>query len=587
MTIEKPKRKLTAILSADVKGYSRLMREDEVATVETLRVYRKAMSTIIQKHRGRVVDSPGDNVLAEFASVVDGVECSVEIQKDLKARNAQLPLSRRMEFRIGINLGDVIKEGRRIYGDGVNIAARIEGLAEGGGISISGTVYDQVKSKLPLEYEYMGEHTVKGISEPVRVYRLRGEIETAMPALSGELELPKKPSIAVLPFNNMSGDAHQEYIADGITENIITALSKISEMFVIARNSVFTYKGRPVKVQQVSQELGVRYVLEGSVQKAGDRVRITGQLVDATTGHHLWAEQYDRDMTDFFDLLDEITGEIVIALQVELTAGEQARLAQTHSLKAWGYFVRGVSLLERFTQGDNAKARDLFARALEIDPDYPSAWMMLAWTHFNDARWGWTDSPAKPIKQAVELTQKALALDDSQPVAHALLGNIYLFQKKHDQAIAEGKKAVALGPNSADTHALVAEILRFSGMFEEATTLCKRAMRLQPYYPEWYLMSLAMSYYYLGLYEDAIAAAEKGLQIAQGRGGGNFVWGSHLVMAMNSVRLGREGEARAHVEEVRKLNPDYSFEWDRRWSLYKDPALLDQQHKDLRKAGVR
>ena len=587
MTKQGFRRKLTAILSADAKGYSRLMREDEVATVETLKRYRKAMSALVQKHRGQVVDSPGDNLLVEFASVVDALECSVEIQKDLQIRNAQLPPDRKMEFRIGINLGDVIKEGRRIYGDGVNIAARIEGLAEGGGICISGTVYDQVKNKLALEYQYMGEHTVKGISEPVRVYRLQKTIETALPELSGEFELPTKPSIAVLPFNNMSGDAQQEYIADGITENIITALSKVSEMLVIARNSVFTYKGRPVKVQQVSQELGVRYVLEGSIQKAGDRVRITGQLVDATTGHHLWAEQYDRDMTDFFDLLDEITREIVIALQVELTAGEQARLAQTHSLRAWGYFVRGVSLLQRFTQGDNAKARDLFERALEIDPDYPSAWTMLAWTHFNDARWGWIDSPARSIKQAVELGQKAVMLDDTQPLAHAVLGNIYLLQKKHDQAITEGKKAVALGPNSADTHALVAEILRFSGMFDEAMALCKRAMRLQPYYSEWYLMSLAMSYYYLGRHEDAIAAAEKGLQIAQGRGGGNFVWGSHVVIAMNCVRLGRRAEARAHAEEVLELNPSYSFEWDRQWSPYKDPALLEQQHRDLRKAGLK
>ncbi|NIS71325.1 MAG: adenylate/guanylate cyclase domain-containing protein, partial [Proteobacteria bacterium] len=373
MPEESFKRKLTAILSADAKGYSRLMREGEEGTVRTLTAYRRAMATLIKKYRGRVVDSPGDNMLAEFASVIDAVECAVEIQRNLQARNAQLPENRKMEFRIGINLGDVIKEGRRIYGDGVNIAARIEGLAEAGGICISGTSYDQVQHKLALKYEYLGEHTVKNVSEPVRIYRLLKETETAIANVLPSRELPEKPSIAVLPFTNMTGDTQQEYFADGITENIITALSKVSEMFVIARNSVFTYKGRPVKVQQVSEELGVRYVLEGSVQKAGDRVRITGQLVDATTGHHLWAEQYDRGVTDFFDLLDEITREIVIALQVELTAGEQARLAQTHSLKAWGYFVRGVSLLERFARGDNAKARNLFERALEIDPDYPSA----------------------------------------------------------------------------------------------------------------------------------------------------------------------------------------------------------------------
>jgi TolB-like protein/class 3 adenylate cyclase len=345
------KRKLTAILSADAKGYSRLMVEDEEATVRTVTAYRTAMAKLIQQYRGRVVDSPGDNVLAEFTSVVDAVNCAVEVQRELAERNSELLPERKMEFRIGINLGDVIEEGERIYGDGVNIAARVEGLAEGGGICISGTVYDAIEAKLGLEYEYLGEQAVKNIPKPVRVYRVLSfpgaaahRVVKAKKAVGrkwrnvflaiamilfvgavvatwhftpppGEVAsvekmafpLPEKPSLAVLPFDNLSGDASQDYFSDGITESIITALSNVSNLFVIARNSTFTYKGKPVKVQQVAEELGVRYVLEGSVQRSGDRVRITAQLIDALTGHHLWAEQYERTFGDIFALQDDIT----------------------------------------------------------------------------------------------------------------------------------------------------------------------------------------------------------------------------------------------------------------------------------------
>src|SRR5712692_4445617 len=341
-------RKLTAILSADVKGYSRLMGEDEEATIRTLTAYREVMVTLIQQHRGRVVDSPGDNLLAEFASAVDAVRCAVEIQQELKVRNAELPLDRKMEFRMGLNVGDVIVEGERIYGDGVNIAARLEGLADPGGICISGTVYDQIENKVALSYEYVGEQTVKNIAKPVRVYRVREKSEVVVTmsesvlrqaqherlsdpvtpsAGSGQalsqsqgdphapvLPLPNKPSIAVLPFANLSGDPEQEYFSDGITEELITGLSRLSGLFVIARTSVFTYKGRAVKVQEVGQELGVRYVLEGSVRKANDQVRITAQLVDATAGHHLWAERYDRPFKDIFALQDDVVQKIVTTL---------------------------------------------------------------------------------------------------------------------------------------------------------------------------------------------------------------------------------------------------------------------------------
>jgi len=390
------KRKLSAILSADVAGYSRLMGQDEAATVRTIETYREVMSSLIMQHRGRVIDAPGDNLLAEFASVVDAVQCGVAVQNEFQARNTELPENRIMEFRIGINLGDVIEEGDRIYGDGVNIAARLEALADPGGICISKTAFDHIETKLPLGYEYLGDQTVKNIAKPVGAYRVlmepritvAGEKERAKivpfwrrkTILAGGIALvvviivaviwnfyfrpppmevasvkkmafplPEKPSIAVLPFNNLSGDPAQDYIADGISENIISALSKISEMFVIASNSTFTYKRKPVKVQQVSEELGVRYVLEGSAQKIGNRVRITAQLIDATTGHHLWSEKYDRDMKDLFALQDEITHKIIIELQVKLTEGEQARVSHksTSNLEAWSYAVRGLKLFER------------------------------------------------------------------------------------------------------------------------------------------------------------------------------------------------------------------------------------------------
>ena len=392
MTEKRASRKLSGILSADAVGYSRLMQEDEASTIRTLEDIKKIMSKLTEQFNGRVVDAPGDNLLAEFGSVVDATEYAVMIQGALKTKNADLPEIRRMDFRIGINLGDVVKEGDRIYGDGVNIAARIEGLAEPGGVCISRTAYDHVKNKLNLGYEYLGEQSVKNIAEPVRVYRVLMEPEAAgkvigekrflgrishraavtaiiiLIVLAGGLTgwnfylrhtqrlepaslekmafpLPDRPSIAVLPFDNLSDDSKPEYIGDGITENIITALSKISEMFVIARDSTFTYKGKPIKIQQVAEDLGVQYVLEGSLMKSGQQIRVTAQLIDATSGHHLWAEKYDRKMTDLFNLIDEITSKIVLSLQIELTEGERAYVwhSATDNFEAWGYTVKGYS----------------------------------------------------------------------------------------------------------------------------------------------------------------------------------------------------------------------------------------------------
>jgi len=590
VTEERAKRKLSAILSADVKGYSRLMGEDELATVRTMEAYRQMIAEVVGNYRGRVVDSPGDNVLAEFSSVVDAVESAVEIQKELKLKNEELPENRRMEFRIGINLGDVVEEGERIYGDGVNIAARTESLAEAGGICISRNVYDQVKNKLSLEYEHLGEHTVKNIKEPISVFRILMEPNAAVSKIKKRFELPDKPSIAVLPFINMSGDQDQEYFSDGISEEIITGLSKIPQMFVIAGNSTFTYKGKPVKVQVVSEELGVRYVLEGSVRKAGNRVRITAQLIDAFTGHHLWAERYDRELGDIFALQDEITKKILTALQVELTEGQQARVygRGTDNFEAYIKYLQARKFFNLLVNSKEAVAlsRQTAKEAIELDEKYPAPYVLLAWTHWLDARLGWAESKDESFKQAYSIAQKAEALDDSIPDVHALLGGIHLSQRQYEQAIAKGEKAVALGPNDAEVNAVMAHILRFAGRFEQAITMIKTAMRLQPNYASWYLTELALCYYYVGRHKEAIELAEKYRELTKSREE-ELIWPHLLILAMNYIRLGQEKEACEAAAELLRLFPIFSLEWDRKYSYYKNPSHLERQHEDLRKAGLK
>jgi adenylate cyclase len=624
------KRKLAAIFSAEAVGYSRLMGDDEEATIRTLTEYREVITAKVKQHKGRVVDSPGDNVLAEFASVVDGVRCAVETQKQIAERNSNLPQNRRMLFRIGVNLGDIVDEGERIYGDGVNITARLESLAEGGGICISGTAFDQVKGKLSLGYRFVGEQTVKNISDPIRVYKVLMDERDAgkligvgkkapksrwaeiaaivvfvaiglviyqfylrSPAIeptSGEnaaTSLPEKPSIAVLPLDNLSGDADQEYLADGITDNIITAFSKIPEILVISRNSVFTYKDKPIKVQQVGQDLGVRFVLEGSIRKADNRVRITSQLFDSTTGHSIWADQYDRDLEDLFAVQDEITLHIASALQVELTDGEQAQIRHksTNNLQAWGYGVKGYSLFERITEDDNAKAREFFEKAVELDPEYAWAWAMIGQTYWIDNRYGWQRPREESFKKLNEYAQKAMELDDSIPDAHAILASTYVLRGEHDKAIEILEKSISLTPNAAENHAILGMYYRFDGRFEDSIRMTEKAIRLHPYYPDWYLYNLEYSYYYLGQHEKAIALAKKHLKLIESRGGTDTFW-QHLILAQNNIRLGKDKEARYHAAEGLKANPQYTFKWEREGSMYRDPALIEQQIDDLRKAGL-
>ena len=624
------KRKLTAILSADVEGYSRLMTDDEVGTIRTLSVYRDAMTRLIQQYRGRVVDAPGDNLLAEFVSVVDAVQCAVEIQRDLAERNQELPPDKRMYFRIGINLGDVVEEKDRIYGDGVNIAARLESLCEAGGVCISGAAFENVENKLDLEFEDLGEHEVKNINKPVRVYRVLSypgaaahrvikakkavgkkwrrisfsivaflisivaagiiwnfylrapapQVEAAAEEKMA-LPLPDKPSIAVLPFVNMSGDPEQEYFSDGITENIITDLSKISGLFVISRSSTFAFKDKPVKIKQVAEEFGVRYVLEGSVQKGSDRIRINAQLIDAITGHHLWAERYDRDLKDIFALQDEITQKIVMTLRIEMNEAELERIRRipTENLTAYESVMRGVGYLRSQKKPANSRARLMFERAIELDPEYAWPYAGLAWTHLAEWLWGWTDDP-RVLEQAFELVQKAIRLDSSFASAYRMLAMIYLWKDRdHDQAIAAAEKAIALDSNHPSNYSTLAETLKFAGRPLEVIELMEKAMRLNPRYPGGYLFQSGSSYYYLGRYDEALALLKRAVTH----------WPNHLpthaYLAAIYTELGKETSAQAEVAEILRITPNYSLEQEARYP-YKDPTYGERVRNHLRKAGI-
>jgi adenylate cyclase len=629
MTAEKFKRKLTAILSADVKGYSRLMGTDEEATLRTLQEYKEVMASSIQHHRGRIVGGAGDSLLAEFASVVDAVQCAVEIQQVLRAKNALLPEDRRMEFRIGINLGDVIEEGDTIYGDGVNIAARVEGLADAGGICISESAYQQIENKLPLRYDYVGEHEVKNIAKPVRVYRARIESEATKeekglrrkergkrPLALGVLAafgvvvamvvlwqfilrpsplpmekadpkkmafpLPDKPSIAVLPFANLSGDSTKDYLSDGLTEEIINALSKIPTVFVIARNSTFTYKGKPLKIQQVAEEMGVQYVLEGSVQWSGDRVRIMAQLVDALKGHHLFSERYDRELKDIFALQDEISMQVLTAMRVTLTSGERARglEKETKNLDAYLKLLQAWVYMGVVNKENIALSRKLAEEALALDPGYASAYAAIAMVNLQEVYVGISNSPRESLDRAEGLAKKALALNDSHVDALCTLSLTYVFKRQFDKAVLEAEKAVALGPNSANAYFTLGTALYHSDRFEEAIPHLNKSLRLSPIPIGQCLNSLAGTYRFLGRYDEAIATYKKLLQLYP-----NYL-PAQINLTSTYVLAGREEEARAAAAEVMRIDPGFSLErWAKTHPLRQE--RVNQLVEAWRKAGLK
>jgi adenylate cyclase len=598
MTPDNMKRKLAAILSADVKGYSRLMGEDEEGTIRTLRAYMEVINGFILQHRGRIVATGGDSVLAEFASVVDAVRCAVGIQEELKERNKDIAENRRMEFRIGVNLGDVVEEGDNILGDGVNIAARVQSLAEVGGICITGTAYDHVKNKLALSYEYVGEQTVKNIKEPVKVYRVLMEPGVQMPAGGEEVAsmekmafpLPDKPSIAVLPFVNMSKDPDQEFFSDGITEDIITALSKVKNLFVIARNSTFTYKGKPVRVKQVSEELGVRYVLEGSVQRSGDRVRITAQLIDALTGYHLWAERYDRDLEDLFALQDEVTLKILMAMQVKLT-GEENAIATTsdkyfkgkQGLECYLKVLEGAYYLQMYSiEGFNI-TRQIGEEIITKWPDNPYGYFCLGSCYLGDVTYGSTKFPQESLEKAMVMAQKALAIDDSLVIIHGLLCFIYGQKRDYDKCIAEGERALALDPNGAGAYEWYANALYAVNSFKEAIPMFQKAIRLNPLGSSMAFCNLGNCYRRTGRFEEAVLAFKQALLRSP-----NIIF-AHVALASTYILIGREKEAHSEAAEVLRIDPKFSLDNYSKGVafLYPDQSDLDDYIDSLHKAGLK
>jgi TolB-like protein/class 3 adenylate cyclase/Tfp pilus assembly protein PilF len=602
-------RRLAAILAADVVGYSRLMEADDADTHVRLKALRKEfIEPRIAEHHGRIVKLTGDGALVEFGSVVEAVLCAVAVQRIVTERNAEMPLDQRIEFRIGVNLGDVIFDENDIYGDGVNVAARLQTLAEPGGICLSRTVYNHVKNKVRLAFEPMGEHKVRNIAEPITVYRVlpgsggAASISTPVaPALGRHrpgavaaavvmllaagaagawyalwwpnpdvpasavaeaeakpaLPLPDKPSIAVLPFENLSGDPKQERLAGGLTEDVITDLSRFRDLFVIARNSTEVYKGKPVDVRQVAYELGVQYVLEGSLQTDGERVRITAQLVNGATGNHVWAERYDRPLEDVFVVQDEVTQRIAGSVSgyrgaIARTDIESSRRKSPRNLQAYDYYLLGIEHKHRFTEEGNEKAKTLLNKAIENDPTLARAYVALAWVYQLEIDNGWGGgSVQEAMVRWRQAAQAAVTLDPADGQTHAVLGTYHMYLSEFDRALVEYDKALSLSPNDAEVLREVASNLPWLGKPEQALETIERSMRLNPYYEESYYNPVRSACYFTGQYEKAIATIKKKKEV------GFF---DQLFLTMSHAQLGQEEEAAHAAAELLQRDPDHSAE---------------------------
>jgi adenylate cyclase len=629
-------RKLAAVLSADVVGYSRLMAEDDAATVRTLTAYRDEIRLLAQQHRGRVVDAEGDNLLAEFPSATDAVTCAEEIQRVLQARNSALATDRRMEFRIGVHLGDVLVEGARIYGDGVNIAARLEGLAEPGGICISGEVHSQVHHRLSFAYEDLGEQEVKNIPDPVRVFRVQTEAvavasaartQTRLVPLAAvalvllavgavafwalrEDRIPGEgtiatgsasevagvddqytvpgfggaPAIAVLPFDNLSGDPDQEYFADGIAEDLITRLSSWRRFPVIARNSSFTYKGKAVDVQQVGRALGARYIVEGSVRKAGDRVRISAQLIDASTGIHVWAEKYDRELRDIFVVQDEIVEQVIGAMGPWLRQSERLRAVreQPRELGAYDLTQRGWWHFYGNSKEDNAKARPFFEQALEIEPSFANAWVGLAAVRFFDAFYGWTDSPAESLAGAEQAARACIAADNQHSGCYRMLSWLHERRGEPVERISALERAISLDPSDATAHGLMGLALSTTGRPDDSIAHLQTAMRLDPMSPTAHvqLFYVSLAHFAAGRYETAVDWAKRSLRLQP-----DFEV-AYRTLAASYAQLGQMEEAQAAVANGLRLKPHLTISRIGDQSIGASPDFLKRWLDGLRKAGL-
>jgi adenylate cyclase len=578
---ERVLRRLAAIVSADVVGYSKMMGQDEAGTLARLKSLRSEfLHPKITEYGGRIVKTTGDGTLIEFGSAVDAVSHAVDVQRGLAERNADLPEEQQIHLRLGINVGDIIIDGDDIYGDGVNVAARLETAAEPDGICISARVHDYVGDRLDLAFEDIGQQSMKNIAEPVHVYRIRlGEhAPVTTVKLSGSPPLPDKPSIAVLPFQNMSGDLEQEYFSDGIAEDIITDLSKVSGLFVIARNSSFAYKGKSPDMRQVGRELGVRHLLEGSVRKAGDKVRINAQLIDTRNRGYLWAERYDGNLDDIFALQDEITAKIVSALKVSLTANERARgeAAPTKDMGAYDLFLRGRVAMFPPSADGNARASALLEQAIERDPEFADAYAHLGYAYFLASAFMWTEEAGN--RKALEMTEKAVELNPGSACARARYGWISCANGDFERAVAELEHAIELDPNDADSYHWLAETMNYMGEPERGLELANTAMRFSPHL---HGAVLAHSNYLLGRYDEAIAT----LYDAKVRAPGFPV--NYAYLALVYTAIGREEDARAEIATLLNLVPRLTLKvWHERSPTYKIRAEIDRFDNAMRKAGL-
>ncbi|MGO8916630.1 MAG: adenylate/guanylate cyclase domain-containing protein [Stellaceae bacterium] len=589
MASDQVKRKLAAILAADIAGYSRLMGADEEGTLARLKAYRSELIDPKNKqHRGRIVKTTGDGILIEFPSVVDAVRCAIEVQQGMLERIAQVPQDKRIEFRIGINLGDVMVEGRDLYGDGVNIAARLEALAEPGGICISETVLNHARDKVSFEVEDAGEQTLKNIARPIHVYRIIVAPrwpQAAPRSQDPELALPDKPSIAVLPFQNMSGDPEQEYFVDGMVEDIITALSRMRWLFVIARNSSFTYKGRAVDVKWVGRELGVRYVLEGSVRKAANRLRITGQLIDASTGAHLWADRFDGGLEDVFELQDQVTSSVIgaIAPKLEHAEIERAKRKPTESLDAYDYYLRGLASLYHWTKEGVTDALRLFSRAIELDPDFASAYGMAAWCYYWRMANGWMTDRVQETAETTRLADRAAETgkDDAVALSYGALALCYVAGDVA-AAIVLVDRALALNPNLASAWTASGVLRAIRGDPDVAIEHLSRAMRLSPLDPLLFFMQsyAALAHFSAGRYDEAWPLAEKACREQP-----HFL-GALRMAAASNAGAGRLEEARGCIARALQLDPDMRISNLRDRIAPFRPDVAVKYVEALRKAGI-
>jgi adenylate cyclase len=613
MSEERTQRRLAAILSADAVDYSRLMRADEETTVIAIKRAREVFAREITSHNGHVIDAAGDNLLAEFSSAVDAVQCALAVQQALATLNTEAAPERRMSFRIGINLGDVIADGETIYGDGVNVAARLQALAEPGGIRISGEVYNLVRDKLDLGYEFTGRQSVKNIDTPIPVYRIAQGPVRPLTALAQRIRTRTgayvltavavagliaggmvwlwpadnknsvaPPSIVVLPFENLSDDPKQEFLADGITEDIITDLSRLSNLLVIASNTSFTYKGKKVSPEKVGSDLDVGFVLKGSIRRLGNEVRVNAQLVNTKTGFNTWAQRYDRTVSEVFAVQDEVTHSIVEALAVKITSKEKSRLAQraTNNLQAYDFFQEGQKIFIARTKETDEQARELYQKAIELDPNYGRAYGALATILASNFQMGRADAPIETLDHALVLAKKAVALDESTPQTYWALSFVYLMRKEYELAEKAATQSINIAPNYADGYGLLALIKLYLGKPQEAIDINTKGMRLNPYYTFHYLYTLGSAYYMLGDYDAAIATLEKAhernLNAVQVK----------LFLAASYVKAGRQDDAEWMAHQLQMLSPTATITGIDKTIPMANIKFKRALLEDLRKAGL-